>query len=142
MTQIRPRNPGARTGRPPFPEPAGPVRLTGRGAIVTLFAACFLALLFAAWTGWSALADAVFVLGCVLVACCTRASGLRQVAVCPPLVFLAACACCQALTSAGAFSFLEGILVTLGLAAPWLFTGTALAIVIAVGRGLRWARRR
>jgi hypothetical protein len=60
------------------------------------------------------------------------------VVVCPPLVFFAACLCCQALLAGSGFAFLEGVLVTLGLAAPWLFTGTALAIVIALGRGLRW----
>jgi hypothetical protein len=147
MTQIRPgtsqpRNREPRTGKPPFLEPAASVRLTGRGAIVALFAGCFLSLLFAGWTGWSALADAVFVMGCGLVTYYTKASGLRQVVVCPPLVFFAACACSQALTSDGALSFLEGVLVTLGLAAPWLFTGTALAIVIAVGRGFRGFRGR
>jgi hypothetical protein len=137
MTQIQPREAGARTGKPPFGEPVGSIRLTGRGAIVTMFAGCLLGLLFAAWTGWSGPAHAVFVLGCVVIAYYTRPSGLRHVVVCPPPVFFAACVCSQALTSDGAFSFLEGILVTLGLAAPWLFIGTALAIVIAAGRGFR-----
>jgi hypothetical protein len=105
---------------------------------VVLFVGCFFGLLIADGTGWSALGDAVFVMGCGLVAWHTRPSGLRYVVVCPPLVFLAACLCCQALVSGGGFAFLEGVLVTLGLAAPWLFTGTGLGIVIAFGRGFRW----
>jgi hypothetical protein len=133
MTQIQPRKAGPRTGKPP----SGSIRLTGRGAIVTLFAGCFLGLLFAAWTGWSGPAHAVFVLGCVVIARYTRPSGLRHVVVCPPLVFFAACVCSQALTSDGTLYFLEGILVTLGVAAFWLFVGTALAIAIAAGRGFR-----
>jgi hypothetical protein len=31
----------------------------------------------------------------------------------------------------------EGILVTLGTSAPWLFTGTGLTIAIALARGFR-----
>jgi hypothetical protein len=135
MTQIRIGRPEPRLG------PRGSIRLTGRGAVVALFGGCLLGLLLAAWTGWSALADAVFVMGCGVVTYHTRASGLRYVVVCPPLAFFAACLCVQVLTSSGTFGMLEGVLVTLGLAAPWLFTGTALTIAIAFGRGLRWTRR-
>jgi hypothetical protein len=150
MTEIRTRTsqprsaraPRARRGAPsrgawPPRAPGRRITLTTRGAIVALFAGCFLSQLFAAWTGWSAFADVVFVMGCGLVTYHAKPSGLRHLVVCPPLVFFAACACCQAIVSAGAFSFLEGLLVTLGLAARWLFTGTALTIVIAFGRGFR-----
>ena len=54
-----------------------------------LFAVCFLSLLIAAWTGWGILADVLFVMTCGLVACYTRASGLRAMVVCPPLAFFA-----------------------------------------------------
>jgi hypothetical protein len=43
----------------------------------------------------------------------------------------------QAITAADAFSAAAGILVTLGTSAPWLFTGTGLTMVIALGRGWR-----
>jgi hypothetical protein len=102
-----------------------------------LFAACFLGLLFAAWTGWSAFADVLFVLTCILVACYTRASGLRGLVVCPPLAFCAGSVLAQVLTAPDGFSAAEGILVTLGSSAPWLFTGTALTVAIALGRGYR-----
>jgi len=57
--------------------------------------------------------------------------------VAPPLLFLAGSACAQLLTAPGTFLAAEGILVTLGTSAPWLFTGTALAVVVAIGRGYR-----
>jgi hypothetical protein len=118
-------------------EPQGRVKLTGRGAVVALFVFCFLILPIAAWTGWDTLAGAAFVCGCGLVTCYTKSSGLRTVVVCPPLLFLAGAVCAQALTAAGGFMAAEGVLVMLGTAAPWLFTGTALTVVIAAGRGYR-----
>lgn len=121
---------------PPVP-PAGPVRLTGRGAAAVLFAACFLGLLVAAWTGWSALGDAIFVIACGVVTCFTRASGLRQVVVCPPLAFFTGAVLAAVITAPGAFSVAEQILVTLGGSAPWLFVGTALTVAIAFGRCYR-----
>jgi hypothetical protein len=135
----RARVPG-RAGAAPPPrrlEPRGVFRLTGRGAIVALFLLCFLGLLVAVSTGWSALADAAFVCGCGVVTYYTKFAGLRTVVVCPPLVFLAGCICAEAVASSGKFAMAEGILVTLGTSAPWLFTGTALTVVIALARGFR-----
>jgi hypothetical protein len=105
--------------------------------VVALFAVCLFGLLFATWTGWSALADLIFIAGCGVVTCYTKESGLRQVVVCPPLAFFAGCVCAEALTAPDAFSAMERILVTLGTSAPWLFTGTALTIAIGFGRGFR-----
>src|ERR1700751_5782718 len=116
---------------------SGSITLTGRGAAVALFAACFLGLLIAAWTGWDLLADAVFVMRCGLVPCYPRASGLRGLVVCPPLAFLAGSVLAQLLTAADAFAAATGILITLGTSAPWLFTGTGLTMAIALGRGWR-----
>ena len=127
----------ARVQGPPRRARSGSITLTGRGAAVALFAACFLGLLIAAWTGWDLLADAIFVMTCGLVTCYTRASGLRGVVVCPPLAFLAGSVLAQLITAADAFSAATGILVTLGTSAPWLFTGTGLTMAIALGRGWR-----
>jgi hypothetical protein len=150
MTQTR--APGRKAGtQGPSPRPrSGSITLTGRGAVVALFAACFLGLLIAAWSGWDLLADVMFVMTCGLVSCYTRASGLRGVVVCPPLAFFAGIVLAQLLTAPDAFSAAAGILVTLGSSAPWLFTGTGLTVVIALGRGWRpnlpglgqWVRRR
>jgi hypothetical protein len=137
-TPARPRTP-ARTAAPPRRrlEPRGYFRLTSRGAIVALFVLCFLSLLGAAWTGWGMLAYAAFVCGCGVVTYYTKFAGLHTLVVCPPLIFLAGCVCAEAVTSSGMFGLAEGVLVTLGTSAPWLFTGTALTIVIALGRGFR-----
>jgi len=134
-TTARTRAPGQTAAGPPPRrlEPKGVFRLTGRGAIVALFLLCFLSLL----TGWSVLADAAFVCGCGVVTYYTKFAGLRNVVVSPPLVFLAGCIFAKAVTSSGKFALAEGILVTLGTSAPWLFTGTGLTIVIALGRGFR-----
>ena len=137
MTQTRAPGRKARIQGPPRRTRSGSITLTGRGAVLALFAACFLGLLIAAWTGWNLLADAIFVMTCGLVACYTRASGLRGVVVCPPLAFLAGSVLAQATTAADAFSAATGVLVTLGTSAPWLFTGTGLTVVIALGRGWR-----
>ena len=137
MTQIR--APGRKTGtqRPSPRQSPRSVKLTGRGAVVALFAACFLSLLIAAWTGWSIFADVMFVMTCGVITCYTRVSGLRAVVVCPPLAFFAGSVLVQVLTAPDTFSAAEGILVTLGSSALWLFTGTALVVVIALGRGYR-----
>jgi hypothetical protein len=137
MTQTR--GPGQKPGTPktPLPRPTGSIKLTGRGAIVALFTACFCGLLFAAWTGWSDVADVVFVMTCGVVTCYTRASGLRAVVVSPPLAFFAGSVLAGVLTAPDAFLAAERTLVTLGSSAPWLFTGTGLTIAIALGRGYR-----
>ena len=118
------------------------IKLTGRGAVVVLFGATFLGLLFAAWTGWSALGDAIFLLACAAVTRYTRPGGLRAVVVSPPLTFFVADIFSQVLTSSGGFAVAEGILVTLATSAPWLFLGTGLTIAIAFGRGWRPRRPR
>ena len=137
MTQTRVAGRKERAQEPPRRARSGSITLTGRGAAVALFAACFGSLLIAAWTGWDLLADALFVMACGLVTCYTRASGLHGVVVCPPLAFLAGCVLAQVITAADAFSAVTGILVTLGISAPWLFTGTGLTVTIALGRGWR-----
>jgi hypothetical protein len=137
MTQTRAPGRNAMTqGLSPRRRP-GTITLTGRGAAVALFAACFLGLLIAAWTGWDLLADVIFVMACGLVACYTRPSGLRGLVVCPPLAFFAGSVLAQLLTAPDTFSAVIGILVTLALSAPWLFTGAGLTVVIALGRGWR-----
>ena len=140
MTQTQARTPPRnRQDHEPAPrlEPRASVRLTGRGAITALFALCFGTQLIAGWTGWGTLAGAVFVCGCGAVTYYTRTSGLRAVVVAPPLLFFAGSACAQLITAPGTFLAAEGLLVTLGTSAPWLFTGTALTVVVAIGRGYR-----
>lgn len=137
MTQTRTPGQRARTPGPPARTAGGSVRLTGRGGGVALFAACFLGLLFAAWTGWPVVADVVFVMTCGLVSCYTKPAGLRSLVVCPPLAFCTGSVLAQLITADGTFAALTQILVTLGGSALWLFTGTGLTMAIAFGRGWR-----
>src|SRR4029077_408235 len=130
MTQTRVAGRNAPAQGPSRRTRSGSITLTGRGAAVALFAACFLVLLIAAWTGWDLLADAMFVMTCGLVACYTRANGLRGLVVCPPLAFLAGSVLAQLITAADAFAAAIGILVTLGSAAPCLLTRRAVTIAI------------
>ena len=137
MTQTRVAGRTTRTQGAPRRTRSGSITLTGRGAAVALFAACFLSLLIAAWTGWDLLANALFVMICGLVTCYTRPSGLRGLVVCPPLAFLTGSVLAQAITAVDGFSAATGVLITLGTSAPWLFTGTGLTVAIALGRGWR-----
>ena len=141
QTQARrgsfPAKPDRQDGPAPRLEPRASVRLTGRGAIAALFVLCFFTQLIADWTGWGTLAGAAFVCGCGAVTYYTRTSGLRVVVVAPPLLFFAGSLCAEVLTAPGTFLAAEGLLVTLGTTAPWLFTGTALTVVVAIGRGYR-----
>ncbi len=140
MTETRAPSRKTGTEGPTRLQRPGSVKLTGRGGVVAILAACFLSLLIAAWIGWSAFADVMFVMTCGVVACYTRISGLRAVVVCPPLAFFAGTVLAQLITAPDTFSAAEGILVTLGSSALWLFTGTALVVAIALGRGYRPGR--
>lgn len=126
-----------RAGSAPRLEPRASVRLTGRGALTAMFVLCFFTQLIADWTGWGTPAGAAFVCGCGAVTYYTRTSGLRSVVVAPPLLFFAGATCAELLTAPGTFLAAAGILVTLGTTAPWLYTGTVLTIVVAIGRGYR-----
>jgi hypothetical protein len=137
MTQTRGRPPAPDRKAVPRLEPRASVRLTGRGALAALFVLCFFTQLIADWTGWGTLAGAAFVCGCGAVTYYTRTSGLRSVVVAPPLMLFAGATCAELITAPGTFLATEGILVTLGTTAPWLYTGTALTIVVAIGRGYR-----
>jgi hypothetical protein len=137
MTQTRTPPRTAGTPKPPRRQARAAIKLTGRGAVVALFAACLFGLLIAGWTGWSAAGDALFLMSCGLVTHYTKASGLRHVVICPPLAFLVAAVCAQLIIAPDAFSAAEGILITLGTSAPWLFTGTGLTFVIALSSGWR-----
>lgn len=111
-------------------------QLTARGGVLGLFAVCFIAMVLAEWTGWTALTGLAFVTGGGAAARYTKRGALLALAVSPPVVFLAACAAAETLTAPTTFTMLTGIIVTLATASPWLFTGTALILGVAVCRGL------
>ena len=115
----------------------GGVRLTGRGALVVVFALCLLGLAVSGWLHWGILTGVVFVAASCLAAARTQRSDLLVVAVSTPGLFLIAAICTKALGSAGSvLSTLEGTLITLANTAPWLIGGTLLSLIIAFSRGM------
>jgi hypothetical protein len=115
------------------------VNLTGRGAVIGMFALCFIGILAADRLGWGLLTGGTFVVACVLAAALTKPSDLLTVAVSPPALFLVATIIVKALTSTGnpLLSTAAGTLITLANSAPWLLAGTALSLIIMFSRGLR-----
>lgn len=111
-------------------------RLTARGAVVVVFGTCFLGLLIADWANWPELADAVFFMSSSLTAYYVRPGSLLPVAVSPPLLFFVAMALEKLVIAPGMLAAFSRALVALADAAPWLFAGTALTVVIALLRGL------
>ncbi|HEY3735044.1 MAG TPA: DUF6542 domain-containing protein [Streptosporangiaceae bacterium] len=120
------------------PVAAAPLRLTGRGAVLGMFAVCLSGILVSGWLGWGPLTGGAFVLGCGLAAGWTRPSDLLTVAVSPPAIFLGALILAKALTSSGGvlLSTTEGTLIALSNTAPWLLAGTALSLIVTCARGL------
>ena len=128
---------GADTGTAEEPAKHGGVLLTGRGALVVVFALCLVGLAVSGWLHWGMLTGLVFVAASVLAAARTQRNDLLVVAVTPPALFLIAVICTKALGSSGdVLSTLEGTLITLANTAPWLIAGTVLSVIVAFSRGM------
>jgi hypothetical protein len=119
------------------PRPA--IRLTGRGAIVLMLAVFTVGVLAAGWLGSPAVAGVSFLAGSAGAVWYARKADLLLVAVSPPTLLCIVLVVVNAVTASGgvALSVAEGTAVTLAGAAPWLFAGTALSLIIAAARGLR-----
>ncbi len=115
------------------------IRLTRRGAVVLILAVCTLGVLLADWLGQPALAGVFFLAGGAAAAGFVRRADLLLIAVSPPTLLCIVLVVVSALTGSGgvALSAAEGTALTLAGAAPWLFAGTALTLIIAAARGLR-----
>src|SRR5215467_12812293 len=114
------------------------IRLTGRGAVMVMLAVFALGLLVASWMEWPVLVGASFLIGSVAAVLYVRPGDLLMVTIAPPLLFGIALVGVKAATATGsmALSIAEGTAITLAEAAPWLFAGMALTLVIAWARGL------
>ena len=116
--------------------------VTARGAILAMLSLFFLGTLAAGWLHLGLLTGLSFAAGCVLAARYTRREGLLAVVVTPPLIFLIALVGTEVLTSHAdtakhaLTSAAEGTILTLAAVAPWLFSGVAAGLVIALFRGL------
>ena len=115
------------------------IRLTGRGAVAVMLVVFALGLTGAAWLGSPVLAGAFFIAGSAAAVFNVRQRDLLMATIAPPLVFGIVLVGVKAGTATGniALSTAEGAAITLAGAAPWLFAGTALSLIIAWQRGLR-----
>ena len=111
-------------------------RLTARGGLVVLFGTCFAGLLIADWAQWPELSFAVFFMASSLTVYYVRPGSLLPVAVSPPLLFLVAMTLEKTLVASGTLAAFSGVVVDLAGAAPWLLSGMALTVFIALIRGV------
>lgn len=116
--------------------------VTKRGALLGMFALCLVACLLAAWLHTDVVAGAAFILAGILAPVYARRDAQLHIVISAPFVFLLAEIATQALTAQGsssrgsAMSVVEGTFLTLADVAPWLFTGTAICVGVAITRGL------
>jgi len=98
--------------------------------------------LLSAWLSVGVLAGLGFCAGCALAPLYARREAQLQLVAAAPLVFLAAAIMTQIVTAQGTsnhgrvLSVLEGTLLMLASAAPWLFVGTAVCVGLAWRNGL------
>jgi hypothetical protein len=121
---------------------AFPSGFEGLGTLGGLFACCLASCLLAAWLHRPAVAGLGFCAGCALAAWFCQRAALLRIVVAVPAVFATAEVLTQLVTLPGggrrglALPVAGGTLLTLAAVAPWLFAGTAGAVVIALFRGL------
>jgi uncharacterized protein DUF6542 len=115
------------------------IRLTARGAVVLALAVFTLGVLLAGWLGQPAVAGVFFVAGGAAAVWWVRKADLPLVAVSPATLLCIVVLVVSAVTGSGglAVAVAEGAALTLAGAAPWLFAGIALSLIIAAGRSLR-----
>ncbi|AAZ54510.1 hypothetical protein Tfu_0472 [Thermobifida fusca YX] len=131
--------PRHRAGASPSP-PRGRVRLTARGAVLCIVLASLVSALLATAVAYPPVNGAGFVLACGLAVLTVRPQDLLTLSVSPPLAYFCGVLLAECVLSVGADSVLRSVAIGVGLrltdAAPWLFGGTALLLVIALLRGL------
>jgi hypothetical protein len=112
---------------------------------VLIFGVGLLAEFFGGVTHLGFLPGLGFAAACGLAAVATRGGDLLTLVVSPPLVFLAITLVSEFIGSIGERSLprsmFVGVITTFAAGAPWLFFGTAVAIVVALRRGLTGSLR-
>jgi hypothetical protein len=104
--------------------------------VAAVFVVCVAGCFIASWTRWDAFAGWVFFMATGLAVYYARPGTLLPVVVSPPVLFLVACMCAKLATTAGLITAMSAAVVTLAGVAGWMITGTGLAVVIALGRGV------
>jgi hypothetical protein len=116
--------------------------MNARAAVVVMFSIFLLTYLSADWLHVVALTGFGFAAGSAAAAGRTRRKHLLLVTTTPPALFLAAVIAGELITmhldhvAATPGLVLADVFLTLSAAAPWLFGGVAVAVVIAMVRGL------
>jgi hypothetical protein len=124
------------------PVSAGRSHMTARGAMVAMFGLFLAADLTASWTGHEVPAGLGFLAACILGPSLVRKHALLQVLAASPAIFLVALVITQIATAQGTgkhgkiLSVLEGTVLVLAALAPWLLSGTAIGVAVALPRGL------
>jgi hypothetical protein len=96
----------------------------------------------AGWFGVGVLPGIGYLVGCVVAPSLVSRRGLLQVVAAPPALILVAVVVTQILTAQGsnrhgrALSVVEGTVLSLAAAAPWLLLGTALGVANGLRLGL------
>ncbi|WP_433698431.1 DUF6542 domain-containing protein [Nocardiopsis sp. CA-288880] len=134
------RRAGAAPGAPEGNPVRRPPRLTGRGGVLVIAVLSFAGTMIAQWSGAPAVPGIAFTVACLATASAVRPADLLSLSVSPPLAFFVAVAAAESVLALGNEGFarvlLLGLASRLAEAAPWLFLGTALVLVIGVFRGL------
>ncbi|MUL39774.1 hypothetical protein FZ103_01025 [Streptomonospora sp. PA3] len=140
--QRRPQGAVPRTDPPPPAGGAavGGVRLTGRGGVLLICAFSLVSTLIGDVAGAPGVSGAGFAGACVVAALLVRPTDLLSLTVSPPLAYFLAALGAEAALTLGETGFARavaiGMATRLADAAPSLFLGTALVLVITVFRGL------
>jgi hypothetical protein len=119
-----------------------PTGFEGLGTLGGLFGCCLASCLLAAWLHLTVVAGLGFCAGSAVAAWYCQSAALLRLVVAVPAVFAAAEILAQLATLPSgsrrglALPVAGGTLLTLATVAPWLFGGTAGAVVIALFRGL------
>ncbi|GAA3442205.1 DUF6542 domain-containing protein [Planomonospora venezuelensis] len=119
---------------------ASGIRLTARGAVAFVLAVTLTGSLLHALLGLPAAVGLAFVAGCAGAVLLVNPRDLLSLVVSPPLIFFSAALVAEALRALSAPSPVQafglGMFTALSGGAPWLFTGSALVLVVAWRRGL------
>lgn len=117
-----------------------PLRLTARGGILGIAVVCFFTALADRGMDHAVISGAGFVLACVFTVWFVRGGDLLQLTVSPPMAYFVGALGAEFATAAGTGGVFGAVMLGMGArladTAAWLFSGSALVLILAVFRGL------
>lgn len=122
------------------PDTYRPLRLTGRGTILLIVVVCFVTSLAALMFGQPTVSGVGFLCAVIFAVLFVRPQDLLTLSVSPPIAYFVGALLAELAYAFGRDGQAGGALVGIGAqlahAAPWLFLGTAIVLVLGVFRGL------